>query len=517
MSEATPKNQDGRSLGSHQYRHAEEPESVFSRISAPTRRRHARSAIYAPASQRRERQLPNPAEHQLILLSVLILASYFADKRLAKSALRQLNKPKCWIDYGAFWHDSLLFEHLLLFGTFYNETHLNSLRRVSLNVSMRNRLLILSLFAVVIGLSIAFAWMYAIKDAKPSSGTIASTSEIIDEATCAECHSEQVDDYRSSGHSSTFYLTKESDIARWLDGQTFHDPDRPYSYSYHFDEETGLSVSIPKQFGDERLQLPYLLGSGNNAITFLSLVPDRLGDTIGIEHRVTLYAKDGDSNEDGWDLDLTPGQQRHLPQRQVEHFGMVMRGDKLTQCIGCHTTKARISRQQIEELHAHVGCQSCHGPGNKHVAAMTNDTADSYAGFSQQSAQAEVDMCGRCHRRAHSDASETESPNDIRIVRFQSVGLARSRCFTQSEGQLRCTTCHDPHKTVSRDKMHYVKQCMNCHVAGKTTSCPVSPQANCVECHMPPIDVHRGIEFHDHWIRVRASTSAKPPVGADAE
>jgi hypothetical protein len=24
-----------------------------------------------------------------------------------------------------------------------------------------------------------------------------------------------------------------------------------------------------------------------------------------------------------------------------------------------------------------------------------------------------------------------------------------------------------------------------------------------VRCHMPPVEIHRGIEFHDHWIRVR--------------
>lgn len=324
-------------------------------------------------------------------------------------------------------------------------------------------------------------------------------SPYVAEGRCAECHAEQAEDYQSSGHANTFHATAESEVARWLAGQTFDDPERPYSYEYHFDEATGLSVSIPKQFGDDRFQLPYLLGSGHHALTFLSLVSDRLGDTTGVEHRVSLYR-----NNDGWDLDLTPGHRAQVPQQEVEHFGKVLRGDKLTSCVSCHTTQGEIVRQQIENLTPNVGCQNCHGPGRQHVAAMENDKQDEYMGFTQQSAREEVEVCGRCHRLAHSESGAEVSPNDIRNVRFQSVGLLQTRCFTESEGRLRCTTCHDPHRKVSGDVNHYVDRCSSCHRKPDFTSCPVSPQTNCIECHMPAIDIHRGIKFHDHWIRVRS-------------
>lgn len=367
---------------------------------------------------------------------------------------------------------------------------------------MRNRLWATASILAAVCLLAAFAWWYRVNVGNKSDSSLTSTvakSPHVAEHVCTECHSEEATDHQSSGHADTFHTTVESEAARWLNNRTFDDPERPYSYAYHFDEETGLSVSIPKQFGTESFPLPYVLGSGHNALTFLSLVPDRLGDTIGVEHRVSLYR-----NDDGWDLDLTPGQRTHLPQQEVEHFGKVMRGDKLTSCVACHTTEGEIFRQRIEDLNPHVGCQNCHGPGREHVTAVENDTQDGYIGFTEQSAREEVDMCGRCHRSAHMDANEKESPNDIRIVRFQSVGLVQSRCFTASDGRLRCTTCHDPHKTVSRDAIHYVDRCLDCHRKPDAASCPVSPRTNCIQCHMPAIDVHRGIEFHDHWIRVRS-------------
>lgn len=368
---------------------------------------------------------------------------------------------------------------------------------------MRNRLCyalaIIATIGLIAGLVLWFRGMNAGNLPISLPAARVAQNPYVAEQICGNCHADQARDYQSSGHSDTFQVTAESEIARWLGGQTFEDPERRYTYEYHYDEATGLWVTIPAMFGENRFRIPYILGSGHNALTFLTLAPDRLGDTTGIEHRVSLYR-----SGDGWELDLTPGHRLQVPQQEIEYFGKVMRGDKLTSCVGCHTVQGDIVKQQIENLAPHVGCQSCHGPGRDHVAAMEYGTQDGYAGFTKQSAQAEVELCGRCHRLAHAEEGVEVSPHDIRNVRFQSVGLLQTRCFVESDGRLRCTTCHDPHQTVSRDTAHYVDRCLKCHDAPDSTRCPVSPKANCIECHMPAIDIHRGIKFHDHWIRVRS-------------
>ncbi len=103
------------------------------------------------------------------------------------------------------------------------------------------------------------------------------------------------------------------------------------------------------------------------------------------------------------------------------------------------------------------------------------------------------------------------SPKELReypnlLARFQPVGLLRSECYLESEGQLRCTTCHNPHMAfTAKPKTEYVQDCVNCHVEDSEghIACPVSPTEGCIECHMPALEFEQGMIFHDHWIRVR--------------
>jgi Cytochrome c554 and c-prime len=374
---------------------------------------------------------------------------------------------------------------------------------------MLRRRRIIVLLAITVCVVASLVYVVGVNDSSSPSPSVSLTNAVkspyVEEAACTECHEEQAEDYQTSGHATTFFLTAQSDVAKWLDGRSIDDPERPYAYQYHFDKETGLSVSIPRQFGEDRFQLPYALGSGHNAVTFLALIPDRFGDTIGIEHRLSMFAA-----KDGWEADITPGQRTKIPRQDVEHFGAVMRGDTLSNCVGCHVTESEFVKQRIEGLQPHVGCQSCHGPGREHVTAIEEGTDDKFIGFTEQSAREEVEVCGNCHRLGHSDPEVELSPDNIHHVRFQSVGLLQSRCFTESGEQLSCTTCHDPHRTVSRNKQHYVDQCLKCHGEAESIQCAVSPRTNCIQCHMPPIDIHRGITFHDHWIRVRTDIPKRP-------
>ncbi len=100
--------------------------------------------------------------------------------------------------------------------------------------------------------------------------------------TCSRCHEEQAKAHATSGHSRTFIASNKSEHARALDGQTFTDPERGYTFHYKFDPETGLSVTIPEKF-KRQLPLQYALGSGAHAITFLGL-------HTGAEHGVRRTA-----------------------------------------------------------------------------------------------------------------------------------------------------------------------------------------------------------------------------------
>lgn len=362
------------------------------------------------------------------------------------------------------------------------------------------------LVMVVIGLGVVWAATRP-KTAPPTprtSGSRADTDRPEDQyvgtQSCATCHPLNAALHADSGHAHTFQLTKNSEIARQLDGQTFEDPERGTTFHYEFDDE-GLFVTIPEQFGESRFPLTYALGSGTHGVTFLSLIPHEDGQTVGVEHRATFY-------RELQGLGITLGQETLPPPGQdVENFGKLIAGHDLQRCVECHTTTARIEHQRIVNLRPGVGCESCHGPGKRHVQAVKDGAAD-LAIRRVTSAESEIRLCGRCHRLPEMLNQTKLSRESKALVRLQPVGLLQSPCYRKSEGALRCTTCHDPHQQPSTDHRHYERICLDCHTAPKSTACPVNPQTNCVQCHMPGIKLKESI-FHDHWIRVR---NASDPV-----
>ena len=366
--------------------------------------------------------------------------------------------------------------------------------------------------AVIAGLLLAGVWYGAtrgpnpVEIVPPGRGDVAAIDGYVGAVVCMECHADIARAYRTSGHAHTFHATNDSQPAWQLANVTFDDPQRKRPFRYHFDRE-GLSVSLPDQFGDEQFPLMYAVGSGTHAVTFLTLLPHRDGGVVGLEHRATLY-----SQLHG--LGLTVGH-RYLaaPVEDAEHFGKVLDRQKLTECIGCHTTHAKLNRHEITELIPHVGCEKCHGPGHDHVAARRAGRPGPEFSPARRwpSALDEIRTCGACHRMP-----ETLKPSELTrgsrvLPRFQPAGLMQSLCFTRSKGELRCTTCHDPHAKTSTDTAAYERVCQSCHQRQSVQACPKGA-TGCVACHMPPVAFEEVAAFHDHWIRVRNSPEDPEPA-----
>ena len=70
--------------------------------------------------------------------------------------------------------------------------------------------------------------------------------------------------------------------------------------------------------------------------------------------------------------------------------------------------------------------------------------------------------------------------------------MESSGCFRGTEGELRCTTCHDPHRSPSPEEKasFYRERCNQCH-ADQGCSLPIEEREpepilnSCIHCHMP--------------------------------
>ncbi|MFN5642566.1 MAG: ammonia-forming cytochrome c nitrite reductase subunit c552 [Sphingobacteriales bacterium] len=203
-----------------------------------------------------------------------------------------------------------------------------------------------------------------------------------------------------------------------------------------------------------------------------------------------------------------------------------------TMCASCHSTNLK-KNYDLEKDNFHttwtgitVSCESCHGPGKKHIEFAT--TGGYANGKKEQSFllplnasnRIQVNSCAPCHaRRAEIgqfvvDAHEllnTHIPEIPTTEFFHADGQVDDEdyiytSFLQSKmfhRQVTCSNCHNAHSGKLVKPVTQV--CRQCHEPSYESfehTRHVSTQVNCVSCHMPS-KVYMGNDVrHDHSFRV---------------
>jgi len=276
----------------------------------------------------------------------------------------------------------------------------------------------------------------------------------------------------------------------------------------------------------ETQEIDWVIGAGANG--FGALV--KRGDYL-FEAPLTFYAK-----TQKWEL--SPGYER------VDYgFNRPIQAE----CIFCHSGRPKPVETFTGKFDATpfsqlaIGCENCHGPGESHIRAR------SVRGSSLKSAQIvnpdrlsadlENNICMSCHEggdsriprpgksyrdfRPGEPLDETlsilmvplnrEKPRDSDHVNHY-FEMSMSQCYRATAGQMRCTTCHDPHVEPSPAEApaFFNAKCMGCH-ASRPCTLPAAtrqsatPADNCIGCHMPRRDVPENAQtsLTNHRIRAR--------------
>ena len=210
----------------------------------------------------------------------------------------------------------------------------------------------------------------------------------------------------------------------------------------------------------------------------------------------------------------------------------------LAGCVACHAGQAmpaaagngRFEDPPFPELA--IGCENCHGPGQRHVQEMTAKGTKVRTGHSSIVNPARLppgladNICMFCHQtgdvrvlkpnkeyrdfRPGKPLDETLSiflvppkrespPPSDHVEHYYSMIL--SKCYRASGRGFSCITCHDPHVQPSRAEApaYFAAKCAGCHT-DKSCKVPLTvrqqqkPPNDCTGCHMPKRSI--GVILH---------------------
>ena len=208
---------------------------------------------------------------------------------------------------------------------------------------------------------------------------------------------------------------------------------------------------------------------------------------------------------DGGSLAPNPGTPSGKQPSYETALGRALSAGFEQRCRGCHGDPQRSPAHE-----SGVVCETCHGPGQPHLDAISNGKPEGILNPGKLPGDKLVDFCGQCH----SGFARVVDPRPADfIISNQVESLRNSECYIQSNAGITCLSCHNPHRQATANDPAYEKACLGCHAseARKAAVCPVNAKTQCISCHMPKIK--RGtIEVTEHWIRVATASGDAHPA-----
>jgi Flp pilus assembly protein TadD len=309
--------------------------------------------------------------------------------------------------------------------------------------------------------------------------------------TCALCHKEIAAKQKQTAMANTW----QGSLAPWL----------PASFSasvsddlaYEIKREGGTLKNVVEFPAGTKLSFPIGIAMGGRRHGLGFLLPVTEIDGIPLARPALVQARYAWSQEKE-KLLIAPGCVSAKPQSLESALGLVLSPTFEARCLSCHGQPDRLGTGNNGGVH----CESCHGPGSEHLAAIGRGAPrQGIINPKRLSAEGSMAICARCHvgQARFSDPS----PDDL-LVANQVRAIQSSECFRQSRTAFSCTICHDPHTDSAARDTRAVSACLGCH-SSKTNLhaaiCPVNAAKGCIGCHMPSVEMGP-LHLVDHLIRV---------------
>jgi tetratricopeptide (TPR) repeat protein len=346
---------------------------------------------------------------------------------------------------------------------------------------------------------------------------------------CLDCHPTEAKGWATSHHAQAMAPATDATVLGDFGGTEFERDGvtsrffrRDGRFVVHTDGSDGTPADfdVAYTFGVDPLQ-QYLIAQPNGHVQALTIAWDTRR-----RRWFHLYP----------DEKTPPGDALHWTGRYQSWNAM---------CAACHSTNLQKSYDAATDRYAttwseiDVSCQSCHGPGDRHVAWARSDAGargpDDGLVDLRGGAEREIQVCATCHAR-RSELRAAPVPGEPLYDDYvpsllipelyhadgQQLGeVYEYGSFRQSrmyQAGVRCTDCHDPHRLKPVADGNAL--CVRCHqdtpdtqrfpgLRAKSYDSPAhhfhrdaSPGALCVNCHMPARNYMMIDARRDHAIRI---------------
>jgi hypothetical protein len=324
---------------------------------------------------------------------------------------------------------------------------------------------------------------------------------------CAQCHTNRAEHFFTTPMAHALESVSDCDILIKRTRLTFSEG----AYSYKITRQGNRSIYTVSD-GANTISEPILYCFGQGVA----------GQTYVLQHKGALYEGRVSYFQELRSLNITILHPRSVPTSLENALGRLMSPEGARGCFSCHSTAAISgSELQLERLVPGVSCEACHGPGEKHVAAVKAKNFKDLQIFNPRNLDPfdlTQEFCGACHMNFE-QAIAMPDHGGINNLRFQPYRIFSSRAHFKDDPRISCTACHDPHDHLEREASFYDSKCLACHLSDSkeartetrmASACPVSKQL-CVTCHMPKVEVpEMHFKFTDHWIRIVKSGEGVP-------